>query len=66
MRELLILHGDEDDIVPLEDSRKAEEQYENCELKVMAGETHHFDQHPEQMKEIITEWMVSHHETINY
>ena len=53
----LILHGDKDDTVPLEDSGKAAEQYENCELKVIAGETHHFDQHPEQMKRIIREWM---------
>ena len=54
---VLILHGDEDDLVPLDDSKRAEEQYTDCELREMKGETHHFDRHPEQMKEIITEWM---------
>jgi len=54
---VLILHGDEDDTVPPEDSGKAAERYRNCTLKVMEGETHHFDQHPEQMKQIIREWI---------
>ena len=54
---VLILHGDEDDTVPLEDSGKAAEQYTECELKVMAEETHHFDRHPDQMKRIIREWI---------
>ena len=54
---VLILHGDEDDTVPLKDSEQYAERYRHCELKVMAGETHHFDQHPEQMKAIIREWL---------
>ena len=53
----LILHGDEDDTVPLEDSRRMAQRYRNCELAVMAGETHHFDRQPEQMREIIRNWM---------
>ncbi len=55
---VLILHGDEDDTVPLEDSRRMAEQYADCELAVMAGETHHFDRHPDQMREIIRSWMM--------
>ena len=54
---VLILHGDEDDTVPLEDSRRMAQRYRNCELAVMAGETHHFDQHPEQMQKTIRNWM---------
>ena len=54
---VLILHGDEDDTVPPEDSRRMAQRYQRCELAVMAGETHHFDRHPEQMREIIREWM---------
>ena len=54
---VLILHGDEDDTVPLEDSRRMAERYQNCELAVISGETHHFDQHPDQMKKIIKNWM---------
>ena len=50
---VLILHGDEDDTVPLEDSARAAERYRNCDLAVMAGETHHFDRHPEEMTRLI-------------
>ena len=53
---VLILHGDEDDTVPLADSQEMAKRYANCELAVMAGETHHFDRHPEQMREIIRSW----------
>ena len=55
---VLILHGAEDDIVPLDDSRKASEQYMDCELKVMTGETHHFNRHPEQMMQLLKDWIV--------
>ena len=54
---VLILHGDEDDTVPLADSRRMAERYADCSLAVMAGETHHFDRHPEQMRRIIREWL---------
>jgi len=54
---VLILHGDGDDTVPPEDSRRMAERYRNCELAIMAGETHHFDRHPEQMREIIRDWL---------
>ncbi len=54
---VLIIHGDQDDTVPPEDSCKAAEQYANAELAVMRGETHHFDMHPEEMQEIIRQWL---------
>lgn len=54
---VLILHGDEDDTVPLSVSQEMERHFKNCELAVMAGETHHFDRHPEQMETIIRDWM---------
>lgn len=54
---VLILHGDEDDTVPPEDSRRMAERYRNGELAMMAGETHHFDRHSEQMREIIRGWL---------
>ena len=56
---VLILHGDQDDTVPLADSQKIAERYTDCELAVMVGETHHFDRHPEQMQEIIRNWMAN-------
>ena len=54
---VLILHGDEDDTVPLADSRRMAQLYRNCELTVIAGETHHFDRHPDQMREAIRTWL---------
>ena len=50
---VLILHGDEDDVVPAEESVKAAERYSDCELAVIHGETHHFDRHPEEMTRLI-------------
>jgi len=55
---VLILHGDGDDTVPLEDSRRMARRYRNCELAVMTGETHHFDRYPDRMREIIWNWLV--------
>ena len=57
---VLILHGDEDDTVPLTDSQHMAERYKNCRLAVMSGESHHFERHPEQMQEIIRNWLVKH------
>ena len=54
---VLILHGDEDDTVPLADSRRMAKRYKNCELAVIAGETHHFDRCPDRMREIIRNWL---------
>ena len=54
---VLILHGDEDDTVPLTDSQKMAPRYNDCILTVMKGETHHFDRHPKEMKEIIRGWL---------
>ena len=54
---VLILHGDEDDTVPLRDSVDAAKRYKNCQLEIIPGESHHFDRHPEQMKEIIRKWL---------
>ena len=54
---VLILHGDEDDTVPAEDSAAAAGRYANAHLEIIRGETHHFDRHPEQMKAIIRDWL---------
>ena len=54
---VLILHGDEDDTVPLADSKRMAQLYRNCELAVIAGETHHFDRHPDRMQETIRTWL---------
>lgn len=54
---VLILHGTEDDVVPLEDSREMANRYANCEMAIMKGETHHFDRHPDQMQSLIRGWL---------
>ena len=54
---VLILHGDEDDTVPLQDSVDAARKYKNCRLEIIQGETHHFDRRPEEMKRLIREWL---------
>ena len=55
---VLLIHGDGDDVVPLQDSREAEKRYRHCDLSVIPGETHHFDRFPEKMKAVILEWLL--------
>ena len=54
---VLILHGDQDDTVSPEDSKKYAERYACCELIILDGETHHFDQNPDRMESLIWGWM---------
>ena len=53
---VLILHGDEDDVVPAEEAEKAAKRYADCELHIIRGETHHFDRCPETMEDLIRAW----------
>ena len=39
---VLILHGDEDDTVPLSDSAAYAQRYARCDLQVLSGESHHY------------------------
>lgn len=55
---VLILHGDADDVVPVEGSREAAERYRQCQLAVIPGETHHYDRFPEQMTRLIRDWLL--------
>ena len=54
---VLLIHGDADDTVSIDDSRKATRRYQNCCLKIMHAETHHFDHFPDQMQTIIRDWI---------
>ena len=56
---VLLLHGDADDVVPPEDSRRAAQLYHHCRLEMIAGETHHFDRHPERMEALIRDWLTA-------
>ena len=54
---VLILHGDEDSLVPVEESVAAQKRYRRCRLEIIRGESHHFDRHSGRMKELIREWL---------
>lgn len=54
---VLILHGDQDDTVPLADSKRFSQRYACSDLIVLEGENHHFDQNPERMENLIREWI---------
>ena len=54
---VLIIHGDEDDVVPVGDSVRAAKRYRNCRLSVIRGEGHHFDRRPEEMTSILQDWL---------
>ena len=56
---MLLIHGDADDLVPVEDSKAAAKRYQNCSLAVIPGETHHFDRFPEKMKALIRDWLTA-------
>ena len=55
---VLLLHGDEDDVVPLSYSQRAEKVYPNAELVVYRGERHGFTE--SGMRDVtrrLLEWM---------
>lgn len=54
---VLILHGEEDDVVPPSESAEVAGLYRHCRLEMIPDETHHFDRHPERMREIIRDWL---------
>ncbi len=54
---VLLLQGEADGLVPMQDVFAAAKRYRNCRLELIPGETHHFDQAPEQMKAIIRSWL---------
>lgn len=44
-KNVLIIHGDQDDVVPLDYSREAQKCYKNAELVILPGEGHGFTPH---------------------
>ena len=58
---VLILQGDQDDLVPPESVREIAGRYADCSLEILPGETHHFDRDPDRMYRIILEWMQKQH-----
>ncbi|MBI2583652.1 MAG: alpha/beta fold hydrolase [Candidatus Aenigmarchaeota archaeon] len=56
----LIVHGDADGVVPLEQSKKLSSLIKNCRLEIIKGSDHFFSkqEHFEKMLEIISEFII--------
>ncbi|MFQ5474432.1 MAG: alpha/beta hydrolase family protein [Candidatus Nanoarchaeia archaeon] len=56
----LIVHGDADDSVPVEQSRKTASLIEGCRLEVMRGADHQYSnpEHKERLLRLITEFII--------
>ena len=57
--EVLIIHGDEDDVVPYSYATKAEELYKNAKLVPIHGADHCYENHLEELSEAITSFFVN-------
>jgi pimeloyl-ACP methyl ester carboxylesterase len=53
---ILIIHGDEDEIVPLEASKKANQKMESSDLEVIEGLDHSYNTHLDQVAESTLAW----------
>lgn len=54
---VLIIHGDADESVPIEDGIRTANRYRNCTLRVIPGDTHCYDYHLDQVEEVLTDWL---------
>jgi alpha-beta hydrolase superfamily lysophospholipase len=53
---VLIVHGDRDNVVPLEDSRSAVQKLENSKLEVVQDLTHDYDTNLEKVSDAAVDW----------
>ncbi|MFH1637243.1 MAG: alpha/beta fold hydrolase [Candidatus Woesearchaeota archaeon] len=53
----LIVHGDKDETVPVDQSKKTASIIENCRLEVIEGEDHHFSKDNETVLKLISEFI---------
>ena len=56
-RPVLIVHGDEDESVPVKYAYEAAEKYKNCTLKIIQGDTHCYDHHLDEVCAVIGEFL---------
>lgn len=54
---VLIVHGDQDEAVPVEYGVKAAERYKNGKLVLISGDTHCYDYHLDQVLDAVRDWM---------
>ncbi len=61
--EVLIVHGSEDETIPLQASVEAAARYKNACLEVIEGDDHCFDYHLDQAMDAIRDFMLSRRDT---
>ena len=54
---VLIVHGDQDDAVPVEYGIRAAERYRNAKLVLIPGDTHCYDYHLDLVLDAVSAWM---------
>lgn len=54
---VLIVHGEEDELVPLHYSQEAAKKYKNCTLVTIPGDTHCYDYHLEEVCEAVKKYL---------
>ena len=54
---VLIVHGDEDEAVPVEYGIRAAERYKNCSLVLIPGDDHCYNRHLDQVLDAVRAWM---------
>ncbi|MFQ3275215.1 MAG: pimeloyl-ACP methyl ester carboxylesterase [Candidatus Nanohaloarchaea archaeon] len=57
---VLIIHGNEDEVVPIESSKKAVQKLSNSELKAIKGLDHSYDRFLDQISESTVKWFEKH------
>ena len=55
---VLIVHGDQDESVPVEYGIRAAERYKDCKLVIIPGDTHCYDYHLDQVLDAVRDWMI--------
>ena len=54
---VLLIHGDEDEAVPLQCSLDAAQRFKNAELKIIPGDDHCYTRHLDQVTETLKDWI---------
>ncbi len=55
---VLIVHGDQDEAVPVEYAIRAAKRYRDCHLTLIPGDTHCYDYHLDQVLTAVKEWIL--------
>ncbi len=56
-KDVLIIHGDKDESVPLEAGVKAAKRYKNAKLVIIPGDDHCYNNHLDQVQEALADFM---------